>query len=257
VLTAIALVAASTALAGPPPAIRGGTGLQRTILRELSARIEPTAPFRVRIGTAPATQPPGAALWIERARPASAVDFWKEELLVGAFSERSADLKLPPVTWVDYSIGRGNPFGYFGERRSPLKRLTPAEEAALPATIRLAVRNTGARLVSSEVLSAYRDALFLRVRAADPGRFLSLRLYRLLDDLRFYQHDYYDGVFVEVLDGHDRVVYDVSSEHLGSNGSMYRELPRRGYESCFSLNLPRPPPAPGSPKPKPCPLGRR
>jgi len=230
--------------------VKGGTGQQRALFRNLLHRLGPTRIVSARLSE---RNPNGKGVTVSLRfrKPETMHDNWDGELLAEAFVERSIDLHLPAVAWYE-DAGEGTALGYVDGRPPRPPSMSAKTIAGLPGYVRRLVAARGAALDNLRILRLYRAAIVMDIRVQHPARFLRTRTGPLLEDLGFSRNTF-DGVFLSIRDRKGRLVYAAATTNIGGVGSAQENGPFGKYKSCFSLGFPGAIEVHPRPKPPPCP----
>lgn len=170
----------------------GGSAAQRSLLRNILARLGAAGDLQLRVLKAP-----GGARLTSRQHEIRQV--WDVAVVGDAFFEQSAEAGLPRVSGIEAG-GVGWPTSNLaGQPASPRATLTSV--AATARAMRRIALASGARIAELSVLAPDALAVALRLRVTDPASFLQDRLSTLVRAASTNESRY-DGLYIEVDDAH-------------------------------------------------------
>jgi hypothetical protein len=195
--------------------IGGGTPEQHRLLRAIVASMEPNAIRRIELASS------SRAVTLRIEADSSMRTLWQEALIASAFRDRSSRAGND----VEVSVADGQSMGVIPPGPSELPAARPGDTAKARQTFERAAQRSGAKL---DDLTIYRPdgvAVAVTLSTTHPASFLVDQMPRFLAGVGDRWRDY-DGVYIGLVDGSGRTVWETSTAARTSTGAVgsLREL---------------------------------
>jgi hypothetical protein len=192
-----------------PTETTGGTPEEQRLLRSIVASMEPNAVTRIELVSS------SRAVTLRMEADSSMRTLWQEALIAGAFRDRSSlagnDLEV--------SLEDGESSGAITPGPSELPAARPGDTAKARQTFERTAQRSGANL---DDLTIYRPdgvAVAVTLSTAHPASFLVEHMPGFLAGVGDRWHDY-DGVYIRLVDGSGRTVWETSTAARTSAGAV-------------------------------------
>jgi hypothetical protein len=190
--------------------IVGGTSEQQRLLRSIVlTSMEPNAITRIELASS------SRAVTLRMEADSSMRTLWQEALIASAFRDRSRRAGND----VEVSLENGESMGVIPPGPSELPAARPGDTAKARQTFERAAQGSGAKL---DDLTIYRPdgvAVAVTLSTTHPASFLVEQMPRFLAGVGDRWRDY-DGVYIGLVDGSGRTVWETSTAARTSTGAV-------------------------------------
>jgi hypothetical protein len=229
--------------------ISGATAKERALMRQVVARVQPTAIDSIRFLKPRKWKPiPKHSVLLDlgsssSAAPADALTVWQAWLIIGVYRDRAAKAHLRRVAF--YSLARiGQDESRLGRSpQPPPPRAKPGQAAAIEAVLREGAVASGAAVDEVKVLTPLGVAPRVTLRFADPAQYLKNHFDTFVSALHKIGRT--EGVYLSGVDTDGNPVFRFGSARRADSVEIWV---RPGLETCnafFDHSFPtNPPPCP-------------
>ena len=192
-----------------PTETAGGTPEEQRLLRSIVASMEPNAITRIELVSS------RRAVTLRMEADSSMRTLWQEALIASAFRDRSRRAGND----VEVSLEDGVSMGVIPPGPSELPAARPGDRAKARQTFETAGQRSGAKLDDLKIYRPQGIAVAVTLRTTHPASFLVEHMPGFLADVGDRWQDY-DGVYIRLVDGSGRTVWETSTAARTSAGAV-------------------------------------